>query len=222
MKGRAAIVGQKGVAPLLFMIRERLQEQKRPLRIHLMGHSFGAKLVSATVYEMANLADGTGFQPPFVDSLILVLGAFSQFAFSDNLPFKPGSSGKYASIIQRHLVANPIVAIYSRYDRANRVFYPRGMFMDRSGQTYERGGPRDRLGAIGANGAQGLASTISHTMELQPAEIPYDRSSFLGFSCLNIDGQDYINKVVGSRVIGAHGDIYRPEIFHLALAVSGQ
>jgi hypothetical protein len=220
VKARAAIVGQSGVAPFLFSVKQALQEHNRRVRLHLMGHSFGAKLVSAAVYGLNELmAQKQSSSPPLVDNLILVLGAFSQFAFCPDLPFQPGSSGKYAPILERRLVANPLVVIYSQYDLANTFWYPWGMFLSRSGRTYERGGPEDRLGALGANGAQGLDIAICHGVDLQPLEAAYNSKTWRSLSCLNIDGQHYIN-AMKERSAGAHGDIYRPEIFHLALALS--
>src|SRR5262249_13365243 len=50
MKRRAGIVGQKGLGPLL----QDLSTANRSLRIHLLGHSFGARLVSFSLQGVAN------------------------------------------------------------------------------------------------------------------------------------------------------------------------
>ena len=49
MKGRAAIIGQQGAAPFLRRVKLVFQQSKRNVRLHLLGHSFGAKLLSAAV-----------------------------------------------------------------------------------------------------------------------------------------------------------------------------
>jgi hypothetical protein len=85
MKGRAAVIGQNGVAVFLREVKRILQRNSRTVRLHLFGHSFGAKLVSASVNTLAQLLNDTG---PLVDTLVLLLGAFSQFSFSSNIPVK--------------------------------------------------------------------------------------------------------------------------------------
>ncbi len=217
MKARAAVVGQNGTAPFLGAIKEELSRHQRDVHIHLLGHSFGAKLLSAAVY---GLADIPHFQAPLIDSLILLLGAFSQFSFSSQIPPDPGNAGRYASIIEQRLVAHPITVIYSRHDLANNRCYPLGMLVDRSHSTYERGGPDDRLGSIGANGAQGLGTILSQGIDLLPLETSYDTKLSGNIACLNVDAQYIINTYADRFFVGAHGDIYHPEIFHLALAVS--
>jgi hypothetical protein len=218
MKGRAAIVGQNGVAPFLQEVKEVSRQHQRVIRLHLFGHSFGAKLVSASIYT---LAERMPKETPLVDTLILLLGAFSQFSFSSNIPHSR-QTGRYATLVERHLVTNPIASIYSQYDLANKEAYPWGMFLSLTGSQnlYELGGSDDRWGSLGANGAQGLDPAICREIKLLPFNIPYNREQLTNVSWLNVDGQDYINANQNQRWIGAHGDIEHPEIFHLALAIS--
>jgi len=218
MKERAAAIGQNGVAVFLQEVKRTLRQHKQAVRLHLFGHSFGAKLVTASVNTLAQLLSEEG---PAVDSLILLLGAFSQFSFSSNIPVKNGGVGRYADVVDRKLVANPVAVIYSRYDLANKEMYPLGMRLVGHKRTYEIGGPDDRFGSIGANGAQGLYPTNCRTIDMLPLEVSYDLSSLKGISCLNIDGQSYISADKDKRPVGAHGDTDRPEIFHLALGISG-
>jgi len=217
MKGRAAIVGQNGAAVLLRDLKIILQQHKRNVRLHLFGHSFGAKLVSATVHGIADVAD---LEPPVIDTLILLLGAFSQFSFSNDVPIQPGGIGYYSSLIDRHLVTNPIVAIYSQYDLANKEMYPLGMRLADRNKIYELGDPNDRFGAIGANGAQGLDNTRYRILEMLSLEESYNWNDLSGVAFLNVDAHHYINANKDKRPIGAHGDTGRPEIFHLVLAAS--
>jgi hypothetical protein len=217
MKGRAAVVGQNGVAVFLRDLKRILQQHKRNVRLHLFGHSFGAKLVSATVHGLANT---TYLEPPVVDTLILLLGAFSQFSFSNNISAESGGIGYYSSLIDLHLVTNPIVTIYSQYDLANKEMYPLGMRLADRNKIYELGDSNDRFGAIGANGAQGLDNTYYRVLEMLSLKESYNWSDLTSVALLNVDGQRYINANKDKRPIGAHGDTDRPEIFHLALAAS--
>lgn len=217
MKGRAAIVGQNGVASVLRDVKHMLQLHRRKVRLHLLGHSFGAKLVTAAVSAMANAPN---IEPPLVDTLILLLGAFSQFSFSSNIPIASGGAGYYADLVEGQLVTNPIVAIYSQYDLANKILYPLGMRLADPNTIYEWGDPQDRFGAMGANGAQGLETTQSRILGMLPLVESYNWNDLSGIVYLNIDGQRYINKNKDKWPAGAHEDTDRPEIFHLALAIS--
>jgi len=217
MKSRAAIVGQQGVAHFLSQVKTLSRQHQHSLRLHLFGHSFGAKLVSAAVY---NLAQTYQEEAPIVDTLVLLLGAFSQFAFSSDIPIKHGGVGRYSSLVGRKLVATPIAAVYSCHDLANKELYPLGMRLAKSKLVYEIGDPNDRFGALGANGAQGLNPSDWQIIELLSLEATYNLESRKHLAGLNIDGQHFINADRNKRPVGAHRDIYHPEIFHLALALA--
>ncbi len=91
MKNRAGVVGQNGLGPLLAGLAG-------PPRIHLMGHSFGARLVA---YALAGLPSGmTGTASP-VKSLTLIQGAFSHFTFASPLPIDAGRNGGLAGHAQQ-------------------------------------------------------------------------------------------------------------------------
>jgi hypothetical protein len=80
MKNRAGVVGQQGLGPLLGGFAPRAGHT---VRVHLMGHSFGARLVS---FALAGLpAAMTGAASP-VKSLTPIQGAFSHFAFAQKVP----------------------------------------------------------------------------------------------------------------------------------------
>jgi hypothetical protein len=228
MKARAAVVGENGVYRFLLNVKKALSKHKRQVRIHLLGHSFGAKLVTAAVYPAASAKN---IELPFVNTLVLLLGAFSQFSFSSNIPVSTGASGRYAAIIQCRVVANPLVAIYSCYDTANKFLYPLGMSFKAFTpleQRYEIGGDEETeelysisknpFGALGVNGAQGLNEASYRAIDMQARDAPYIWGNLSGVSCLNVDGQPFINK--GDPPAGAHNDNAKYEIFYLALALS--
>jgi len=69
MKARAGTVGEKGVEPLM----EKLRDARPNLRVHMIGHSFGCRLVAAAVNGLPD----KGKSP---DMVLLLQGAFSHTA----------------------------------------------------------------------------------------------------------------------------------------------
>jgi hypothetical protein len=229
MKARAAVVGETGLYPFLVELESALQAQRRRVRIHLLGHSFGAKLVTAAVEPASHAA---GRSRPLVDTLVLLLGAFSQYSFSGDIPVEPGAVGRYAAVLDGNVVRNPVVVIYSRSDRANRVFYPAGMrlgeplgtsIFERAGRGHDGIHERyeqvmDRYGALGANGAQGLSQGRFVAVDLLSLDESYTWGDLADVACINADGARFISQ--GSLLEGAHGDIFDPEPYALAISVA--
>src|SRR5207247_1996017 len=148
MKDRAGIVGSRG----LYDVVRRLQDARaRGVRVHLIGHSFGGKLVSAAV-------SGRGGVPGnVVDSLVLLQAAFSHFAFSNldeirRLEIETTRAGLYSNVIANGWVKGPLVVTYSTGDRANQFWYPRGVAV--SNDFLERAAV-SKFGSLGADGLQG-------------------------------------------------------------------
>src|SRR6201998_2306368 len=107
MKNRAGVIGQTGLGPLL----AGLKGPAGAPRIHLMGHSFGARLVA---YALAGLpASQTGSASP-IKSLTLIQGAFSHFTFASSLMFDPSRAGGLAGDGSR--VDGPLLAAVSAAD----------------------------------------------------------------------------------------------------------
>ena len=86
MKGRARSIGETGAAALL----RRLQDVAgdRDVRFHLMGHSFGCIVVSATV----NGAGGDGPIAKPVHSMFLAQGALSLWGYCSDIPEAKGTA----------------------------------------------------------------------------------------------------------------------------------
>ena len=195
MKDRAGIVGSRGVYDVL----QRLQAYRRQgLRIHLIGHSFGGKLVTAAI-----TGDRRG-PPNTVDSLVLLQAAFSHFALSTAeqiraVGVETSLSGAYASVMSDQLVAGPIVVTYSSQDRANQFWYPRGVVV--SNDFLERAAV-SKFGSLGADGLQG---PVVNTIILGRDSLA-DRVGTGGRWHFNADG---------STVIRGHSDLAKPEVFDL-------
>ena len=199
MKKRAGKIGKDGLGPIL----DRLQGKSAKLEVHLIGHSFGARLVS---FALAGVKAG----PPHVASSVMLLqGAFSHFAFAPKLPQDPNRSGALAGMNAR--VDGPLCVTYSSKDTAVGTAYPLASLASRDDsaalidQLY-------RWGAMGHDGAQAVGATNA---VLGPVGTKY---SFGVGSFLNLDGNSVITQ--GGPPAGAHGDIVHPEIAWALLAAA--
>jgi hypothetical protein len=203
MKRRAGQVGERlgreVLAPLFTMLGDR-----RP-RLHLIGHSFGAKLVASSVLG--------GLRP---ESLVLLLAAFSAFAFAEDVPGTKGA-GFYRRVVTDQLVGGPIVALRSDHDRALGTLYPAVTW----GNQVSRGPGPGRFGharevvtrsALGAAGARGLAAPEFDLIDVQRTGVP-------GSGVVNINGSRVVTR--DDWLIGAHRDIYHDEIATLVGLAAG-
>ena len=201
MKKRAAIVGVNGLAPVVM----RLAHAAPALRLHLVGHSFGARLVSYTLKGLPE--EGARDSSP-IKSLMLVQGAFSHFAFATALPHDPGRAGGLAAMQQR--VAVPVVVTHSRFDLAVGNLYPWGSIAGRDDAA--AAGDPNRWGAMGHDGAQ---CSDAAEIELAPAGQAY---AFEPGQIYNLDSNRVIAE--GDAPAGAHSDIIHPELAWAALSAA--
>lgn len=111
MKGRAGTIGEHGLGPLL----GKLAAKAPGVRVHLVGHSFGGRLVAFALRGLPGQA-----RP--VKSLTLLEGAFSHYVFADQLPDDPHKSGALKD--QQRRIDGPLVCCHSHFDAALGTFYP--------------------------------------------------------------------------------------------------
>src|SRR5262249_2834365 len=121
MKDRARQFGETGGFELLTAL-QRAAGTERDIRFHLMGHSFGCIVVSATVSGPGGR--GTLVRP--INSLALLQGALSLWSYCAAVPAAPGKAGYFASIIADRKVAGPLVTTQSEFDTAVGRLYPLG------------------------------------------------------------------------------------------------
>jgi hypothetical protein len=200
MKKRAGVVGKEGLGPLL----GRIHQADPQVRIHLTGHSFGARLVSFALAGLPDTADSP------VKSLYLLQGAFSHFAFADALPMDRSRGGALKGMAAR--VDGPLVASFSIHDTAVGKLYPLASLSSRD----DAAGLEDRLfrwGGIGHDGAQAVDATVAAFAPVGSG-YPFQRGRFV-----NLDGNAIISR--GGPPSGAHSDIFHPEVVWAGLAAAG-
>lgn len=201
MKNRAGVVGQNGLGGLLTSLDGP--------RVHLIGHSFGARLVS---YALAGLpGTATGSASP-VKSLTLIQGAFSHFTFSAELPFDRSRGGGLAGCGAK--VDGPLVATFTAADRAVGWWYPTASMLSRQDSQ----GVDElayRWGAMGHDGYQ--QNPAAAAVPLAEAGKPYDFSAATFYA---LDSNDVI-KALQSKFSGAHSDIRHPEVAWAIVSAAG-
>ncbi|WP_328399542.1 serine-threonine protein kinase [Nocardia sp. NBC_00403] len=197
MKHRAGTIGERGLGPLL----GRLIARRPALRIDLIGHSFGARVVS---YALAGLpANST------VRSVTLLQGAFSHFAFAASLPFDARRSGALNGKDAR--VEGPVTACYSEHDSAVGALYPLASLLGRE----EAAGFDDATYRWGGIGHDGHQPDVAVTALLDVGT----RYDFDGARLVNIDAARVVKK--GSPPSGAHSDIIHPELAWVVASAGG-
>lgn len=202
MKNRAGVIGKVGLGPLIGRVHTLVPE----LRIYLLGHSFGARVVS---YSLAGLpAELTGTKSP-VKMLFLLQGAFSHFAFCAELPFDKARSGDLKGMEQR--VDGPLMTTHSKLDSAVGVAYPAASFLV-GADASDVGDLMYRWEGMGCDGAQDPTAASASLGDLHTT-YPFATGKWL-----NLDGNSVI--VAGGPPSGAHSDIVHPQTAWAALAGS--
>jgi hypothetical protein len=194
MKKRAGVVGQKlgaVVAPTL--------ASPAALRVHLVGHSFGARLVTAAAAAFAPAANSK------LVSLTLLEGAYSHNGLASTLP--GGGSGAFKAVLEKQCVGGAITITHTHNDSACTIAYALASRLSRD-TTSALGDANDMFGAMGANGAQHLAPAAyapSLTMARGTASYavrPGLVNNVLGDACIS-EHMDVTNADVGALVASA-------------------
>ena len=184
MKERAATVGRAGVSGVL----RQLKAVRPDLRIHLVGHSFGARLVTAA-------ADGPPGPSLVFDTLTLLQAAFSHNGFGDK--FDGIRDGAFRGVVTQHKVSGPILITHSVHDSAVSTLYPLASRI--AGQDAARlGDENDRFGGMGRNGAQHTPERVVGTLQGVTGTYVFEPGKVYN---LNADG-----------VIREHSDICHDEV----------
>lgn len=195
MKNRAGVVGERGLGPVL----DGLARSRPGLRIHLIGHSFGARVVS---FALRAVPEGARY----VSSVTLLQGAFSHYAFCERLPHDGGRGGALAGLHRK--VDGPVVACHSPHDTSLKVFYPLASRM--AGDSAGVLGFDERWGAIGHDGVQGVPGAPRLTLDAAlRAGVPTG-------GCVSVDAGSVVRR--GGAPSGAHSDICHEELARVVVA----
>jgi hypothetical protein len=191
MKERASVIGFSGVATTLREVRSAFPQ----VRQHLLGHSFGARLLTAATMGQS---EEISIKP---ESLFLVQAAFSHYGFSKE--YELGKSGFFRDVIERNLVSGPILITHTRADLGVGLAYPMASIL--SGVTASMlGDKNDRYGGLGSNGAQKTPEAEDRVLE--KVGIPYNFE------------QGKIYNLCADGVIRGHTDIAHNEVAHAFLS----
>jgi hypothetical protein len=183
MKERAGTVGVTGVAPLLAQLRKAVPK----LRIHLVGHSFGGRLVTA-----ATDAAAAAGRP---NSLTLLQAAYSHNGLAQKFDGK--ADGFFRKVLSQGKVAGPILITHTKNDKAVGVAYPLASRI--SGvNAAALGDENDPYGGIGRNGAVKTPEAVAG--ELLVVGQPY---GFAAGKAFNLKADAFI---------GDHSDICKPQV----------
>jgi len=183
MKDRAGSVGVNGVAPAIAELRKKFPA----LRIHLAGHSFGGRVMTAAT-DTAGGADK-------IDSLTLLQAAYSHNGLAAKFDGK--SDGFFRKVVTGKKVRGPIVITCTKNDKAVGIAYPLAARM--GGQNAAAlGDENDPYGGLGRNGAVKTPEAVKGT--LQPVNAAY---AFTAGSIYNLNAD---------AVITGHSDICKPPV----------
>lgn len=181
MKARAGDVGANGVAPLVDQINAAAPDR----RIHLAGHSFGARVVSAAA---------TNVTTP-IESLTLLQGAFSHYGFTADFAHT-GKDGAFRGALANGRIHGPVVITHTHNDKAVRLAYAVASRL--AGQAGAAVGDKDDLyGGIGANGSQG-----TNAVELVLGDASTDYQFQAGT----------VHNLRADRMIAGHSDVSNPAV----------
>ena len=191
MKERAGLMGRTGVYAILRGLRDRAPS----LKLHLIGHSFGARLVTS-----ATLGPN-GSKPLQPETLTLLQAAFSHNGFApqqDDVPM-----GAFHAIASGGLVTGPILDTFTKNDQAVGLAYPLASRL--SGDAAAAiGDADDKFGGLGSNGAQHSQATV---LTIHKVGVPY---TFVA-------GKAKIHNLLAD-VIKDHNDIDKPEVAYALLS----
>jgi hypothetical protein len=149
MKSRAGTVGRGGLALVLGRVRAR----RADLPLHLVGHSFGGRLVTAAA---AALPSGSR-----AVSLTLLQAAFSHNGLAER--YDGTRDGAFRTVLRDRRVSGPVLVTHTRNDRAVGVAYPLASRIARD-VAAALGDENDPYGGIGRNGALRTPEAVAGTL----------------------------------------------------------
>ncbi|HEV8174939.1 MAG TPA: hypothetical protein VGP91_14955 [Actinoplanes sp.] len=188
MKERAGNVGARGVAALLGTVAAARPE----IRVHLAGHSFGARVVTA-----ATATDTT------ISSVSLLQGAYSHRALAAADPALGMPAGSFRRALTGGQLHGPMIVTHTHndlavglaYALASRLAHQIGAGLGDTGDPY---------GGIGANGAVATAEAVEGELGDQNTRYAFQPGR--------------VHNLRGDRFISGHSDVTNPAVANAVLA----
>ena len=194
MKSRAGTVGSTGVADML----KRVRQAKNGIRIHLAGHSFGGRVVTAAAHALPANTNAI--------SMSLLQAAFSHNGLSGGFGDGGKEKGFFRAVIDEKRVSGPIIITHTKNDKAVGIAYPLASRI--AGQNAAAmGDQNDPYGGMGRNGAQNTREADN----LATMGLPGTKYDFKSGKVHNIL----------SDVITEHNDVSRIEVAYAVLSAAG-
>ena len=192
MKDRAGVVGSTGVLQTVL----RVQASAPAVRVHLVGHSFGGRLVTATANAITT--------PDSIASLLLLEAAYSHNGLAKNWDGM-NDDGSFRSVVAVPKIGGPTLISHSVHDTAVGLAYPLASRIMQQVASAVVGGPTDKFGGMGRNGAQNTPEAFDDV--LLPVGTAYvDMPAGKTIRNLNGDGP------APKPTILNHGDVAKPEL----------
>jgi hypothetical protein len=188
MKDRAGVVG-KGVSPLL---RDLLAAGAG---LHLIGHSYGCKVLLSAICEGPALAKGA------VASLLLLQPAINFWCFAADVDGE-GFPGGYRDALRA--VRQPILQTWSKHDIPLRRMFHLAVTRSKKdlGEPLKAAGliEPDRYGALGGWGPRGCAADEYHAISMPRAGEKYPDLAAAEPRIYGLNGGD-------NDLVNGHGDV---------------
>jgi len=185
MKKRAGLVGERGLHGVL----KELKSRHSNLSVHLVGHSFGGRLVAAA----ARGPDGEPAVP--VKSMSLLQAAFSHNGFATKFDGK--RDGYFRSVVSGHSVSGPIIITHTVNDKAVGTAYPLASRINRD-DAAGLGDKDDPFGGIGRNGAQHTAEAVAGELKARGEKYTFQAGK--------------LHNLKADKFIADHGDVRNPAV----------
>jgi hypothetical protein len=193
MKERAGTVGRTGVAQTVIKAVGVVPQVK----VHLVGHSFGGRLVTAVANA---LSGGAGHQAA---TMMLLQAAYSHYGMAHD--YQPNADGIFRSVLSGDKVAKEIQITHSVHDIAVGLAYPLASAL---AHTIGSAVWINPYGGMGGDGAQATPEAFDDT--LGPVGTPYSP----------VAPPKIVRNLNGDSIIQSHGDVTHDEIAYAMLVAA--
>ena len=189
MKDRAGNVGARGVAAFV----DAVAAANTGARVHLAGHSFGARVVSAAA---------AATNSP-LSSVSLLQGAYSHRGLAAADPSIQMPEGAFRRALTSGFLQGPMIVTHTHNDKAVGLAYAIASRLARQ-VAANVGDAGDPYGGLGANGAVGTGEAIRGTLGDQNATYAFQIGR--------------VHNLHADAFVRNHGDVTNPAVANAVLA----